>query len=156
MKIKSAFTSSTLLTIVTIVSIVLVYIFENMPSEKTEWLRPLHHANIFHLCVNCYALWCTLRSPAIPMSLWIALPIAYIASVIGFALSPEYAIGASGIVYAICGIIYAYCRSRKNTCIILFLIAISFVPNIATEVHLYSLFFGFIFGLIHKLLTPNS
>ena len=114
------------------------------------------HGNIFHLAINVYTLWIMLRFPIIIRHFKTNLIASYLISVLSFALSPSLAIGASGIIYALAGIVLIENLCKRNIVIIGIMIGFSFLPNIATAVHLYSLLFGCTFSLCRKFLIPNS
>ena len=104
----------------------------------------LAHANIFHLICNIYALLVILNFPVIKRLYFTSLVMAFIVSALAFSLSPP-AVGASGIVLALAAMVCVRNMCRRNFICIAALVLASFIPGMATEVHLYSLLFAFTF-----------
>lgn len=106
-------------------------------------MRSFLHANIAHLVINCYALYTFMVSPLLPYSLRYCCPMAYVISVFAFACSPIYAVGASGFIFALFGMIVARHFAKRNILICAIFIAFSLLPQLATTVHIVSLLLGF-------------
>lgn len=103
----------------------------------------LCHANIFHLLTNIIAIWSIYTSHLNVFTAWKIIPACYLLGTIGFTISPTPAVGASAFVYALLGSIWAKNTTRHNTVIIFFFSLFSFLPQIATTVHLFSLLGAF-------------
>ena len=106
-------------------------------------MRSFLHANIAHLVINCYALYTFIMSPLLPYSLRYCCPMAYVISVFAFACSPTCAVGASGFIFALLGMIVARHFTKRNILICAIFIAFSLLPQLATTVHIVSLLLGF-------------
>ena len=106
-------------------------------------MRSFLHANIAHLAINCYALYTFIMSPLLPYSLRYCCSMAYVISVFAFACSPIYAVGISGFIYALLGMIVARHRTKRNIIICAIFITFSLLPQLATTVHIVSLLLGF-------------
>lgn len=131
-------------TLITLLAV--VYIFQTYTPVNISHsllMRGFMHANIMHLAVNCYALYTFIMTPLLPYSLRCCLPMAYVISIVAFACSPIYAVGASGFISALLGMIVARHTTKRNVMICAIFIATSLLPPLATTVHLVSLLLGF-------------
>lgn len=99
----------------------------------------LCHLNIFHLLLNVVTLWKLYTSTLNSYNSAIIIPACYIMATLAFALSPENAIGASAFILSLFTFILMRNLNKHNITLLIALIALSFLPGIATLVHLYSI-----------------
>ena len=109
------------------------------------------HANIFHLAVNLYVMWlCVTRFKLSQRQMLMC----FIISALTPATLPMPTIGASGIVYAMLGIINTMVAKKLRFAMwIAVYIAISALFNCNWSIHLYCYALGFMFNSITLLWT---
>lgn len=109
------------------------------------------HANIFHLAVNLYVMWlCVTRFKLSQRQMLMC----FIISALAPATLSMPTIGASGIVYAMLGIINTMVAKKLRFAMwIAVYIAISALFNCNWSIHLYCYALGFMFNSITLLWT---
>lgn len=112
----------------------------NLYSHYSRYLiASITHANVFHLAVNVGALLSLMTSIANTYNPIRISIICETIAIAAFALCSADAVGASGFIYALLTFIYMRNRTKQNTYIMLIAIAVSFLPNMATSIHLTSM-----------------
>ena len=91
-----------------IIAVLFAFFFVRIPDElytgeyPAMLVYPFFHANIFHLLLNCLAVWTVFDQRTKPE--WWYLPIGYIISAAAYCLTDYVIIGFSCVLFAIAGI----------------------------------------------------
>lgn len=109
------------------------------------WVYPLFHANVFHLLLNCLAVWTVFDPKTRPE--WWYLPVGYVISAVSYALSSSLIIGFSCILFAIAGMRTPSFRSpwwRTWNCWVYIgtMLLMFLLPMFAASAHLISFAIG--------------
>lgn len=120
-------------------------------SFATHLLFPLCHGNIFHLCGNMLCL-LLIKGPLFLIPATIINFISSYLPIFGFYGPIKCTMGISGVLFAIVGIKYGKYGTFKNMskqCLPC-TIGMAVLPHINWCIHLYCLFFGYLYGFIWK------
>lgn len=126
--------------------LILFYIFD--PQQTNVWNASVKHLNVFHLILNSVTLYSLYTSQLNNFKPYIIIPSCYLIAVIAFYVSDDVAIGASGAILALFGFIVSKNINKHNLAITAIVIALSFLPGIATTVHLVAILLSMLVGLI--------
>lgn len=114
-----------------------------------EWpamlVYPFFHANVFHMLLNCLAVWTVFDPRTRPE--WWYLPVAYVISAAAYCMTDEVIVGFSCVLFAVAGIRTPSFRSRWwrtwNCRVYLGVMLLTFLlPMFAAKAHLISFAMG--------------
>lgn len=103
------------------------------------------HANLFHLCVNCLAIWLVFKKDVAYHPLVLIIP--FLCGSASWFLSPVDPVGASNFLFALMGLRTPrlsdpWWRSSSFITFIVTMIAMSLLPNVSAVTHIVSFVFG--------------
>lgn len=111
------------------------------------------HANVVHLALNMYIFWKLYDTIMSKKLFYFALPISVISSFL-FSM-PVPTVGASGVLFALLGIIYTtnYITKKiyiQNLVIIIISTIIGYFANVNIAIHILCLLFGLATGFLYS------
>lgn len=128
-----------------------IFVLLNPPEYLYELAWPGHiahhffHANVFHLAVNCLAVW-SVFSPQAKLAKWV-LPVAFVIGSFSYCFAAKPTIGFSNILFAIAGIRTPSFHSpwwRTVNCWVFIgtMVLMFFLPMFSATTHLVSFAIG--------------
>lgn len=123
-----------------------------LAGSSNHMAKSFYHASLLHLIINAYALYRLYTSTLNTFSHAVIIPVCYTIATLAFCISNETAIGFSAFLYAFMTFIYMHNICWRNTIVMAFAIAFSFLPGIATCVHLLSIGIAIITYYIYSVI----
>ena len=120
-------------------------------ASASWWLRAstyhLFHANVFHLAVNCLAVWTVFRPAPWRRNQWADLILGYIVATLMYCTAMSPVVGMSNILFAVFGMRTPGFRSpwwRKGEVDLFFALTFAsvLIPGISAVTHITSLLLG--------------
>lgn len=125
-----------------ITALMAVYLFIGNEHFTSAWALHFHHANIFHLLANCWAVFLIRRADWVP---------AYLtATVCAIPFAGGSMVGFSGVIFAALGIFYGRFPSKVFWWSAAIVLVTGMLPGISATFHLVTLTAGFIVGYIYQ------
>lgn len=148
---------------VVIGTLVMVYLLAGCPDwlHNDAWpmafMHHFFHANIFHLAVNCYSLWCLYRARhGVGKML-----IAYLCATASWFFSSADPIGASNFIFAFIGLCspplsHMWWRKRQTITFLSLNIIMLLLPQVSAITHIVSFALGCICACIGRRIKSLS
>ena len=114
-------------------------------QDYNAFARLVLHANVAHLAINMYALWCIWRKP-----MWLIVP-ASLLGLLGIALSAN-AVGFSAALFALLGLQWHLYDCKRNRIMIGTMLMLSLIiPQFAFIAHVVPFSIALLVNLLWRL-----